>query len=515
MNVKIKIRVSDLKEIFMNQRKLGIIVSYFNISLQVLINLAYVPILLHYIGKSEYGLYQLIGSFIAYFSIMDFGLSAAVVRFYTKYKILRDKIRMENILAFALRAYVMITMMLLVIGCVCYTFLPILFSKSMTIVEISSAQKLFALLLFNMVVTISTMIFRAVINAHERFLFLKCSETVQLLLQPLLIVIVLQSLPSALAVAGVQTFLNLVLIIARIYYCFAELHIKIRYHFWDGEMYREFKKLALSIFAVMLIDQIFFKTNQVILGIVSGTDAVAVYSIAALIYMNYMTLSTTISSVYLPHVTELIAKNEPISSLTDLFIRIGRLQYFLLALFSSGFIIFGRQFIHMWAGASFDEAYCITLLIIIPFTIDLIQNIGLAILQAQNRYDFRAKVYFVMGIFNLCLAIPLAIKFGGIGCAFATGLAMFIGNGVVMNWYYARITGLDIAKFWKGIWHISLPIVVVTAIGFIGNNIWNLQGKLLFTMKVAIYAFIYIMVVYRFSMNQEERRRLIEVSHKQ
>ena len=84
MNIKIIIRVLDLKEIFMNQRKLGIIVSYFNISLQVFINLAYVPILLHYIGKSEYGLYQLIGSFIAYFSIMDFGLSAAVVRFYIK-----------------------------------------------------------------------------------------------------------------------------------------------------------------------------------------------------------------------------------------------------------------------------------------------------------------------------------------------------------------------------------------------------------------------------------------------
>ena len=75
----------------MNERKIGILISYFNIILHAVIGFIYVPLLLHYIGKSEYGLYQLIGSFIAYFSIMDFGLTAAVVRFYARYKAVNDK----------------------------------------------------------------------------------------------------------------------------------------------------------------------------------------------------------------------------------------------------------------------------------------------------------------------------------------------------------------------------------------------------------------------------------------
>lgn len=495
----------------MNQRKLGILISYLNIVLHAVIGFAYVPILLHYIGKSEYGLYQLIGSFIAYFSVMDFGLTAAVVRFYTKYKALQDKVNMENILAIALRAYAVITVVLLVLGCGFYAFIPDMFAKSMTVAEIASAQKLFVLLLFNMVVTISTMIFRAVINAHERFLFLKGLETVQLVLQPLLVVLVLQSLPSALAVAGVQTVLNVVLIIARIYYCFAKLHIKIHYHYWDKEMFAGFKKLALSVFAVTIIDQVFFKTNQVILGVVSGTAAVAVYSVASLIYMNYMALSVAISGVYLPHVTELIAKNEPVSKLTDLFIRIGRLQYFLLALVSSGFIIFGRQFIQMWAGESFDEAYYITLLIILPFTIDLIQNIGLSILQAQNKYDFRAKVYFVMGIFNLCLAIPLAIKYGGVGCAFATGLAMFLGNGVIMNWYYLKITRLDIFRFWQEIGRITLPVVALTILGLYANSLLHAKGKVIFAVSILLYTLLYLATMYKFAMNEEEKGKVWKV----
>ncbi|MDY5044638.1 oligosaccharide flippase family protein [Phascolarctobacterium sp.] len=496
----------------MNERRIGILISYLNIVLHAVIGFAYVPILLHYIGKSEYGLYQLIGSFIAYFSIMDFGLTAAVVRFYAKYKALQDQIKMENILAIAMRAYGTITAFMLAAGVGFYFYLPSIFAKSMTVAEIESAKQLFILLLFNIVVTISTMIFRAVINAHEKFLFLKGLETIQLVLQPLLVVLVLQKLPSAMAVAMVQTVLNVALIGARIYYCFHKLHIKIRYHYWDAELFDDFKKLALSVFVVTLIDQVFFKTNQVILGIVSGTVAVAVYSIASLIYMNYMALSTAISGVYLPHITKLIAQQTPVSKLSDLFIRIGRLQFFLLALVASGFVIFGKQFIKMWAGESFIDAYFITLLIIIPFTIDLIQNIGLAIMQAQNKYDFRAKVYCAMGILNLVLAIPLAIKYGGIGCSFATGLAMFLGNGLIMNWYYVKVTGLDITRFWREIGKICAVVVVIT---ILGNSIYNMlkisESKLLFGLSILVYSSIYLIVLYVTVMNQDEKDKITSI----
>lgn len=496
----------------MNERKIGIIISYLNILIQAVIGFAYVPILLHYIGKSEYGLYQLIGSFIAYFSIMDFGLTAAVVRFYSKYKALHDQLRMENILAIAMRAYGVITALIFMAGVGLYFYLPNMFENSMSIVEIESAKQLLILLLFNIVVTISTMIFRAIINAHEKFLFMKGLETVQLVLQPVLVVVILQKMPSAMAVALVQTILNIALIGIRIYYCFKKLHVRIRYHYWDNDMFGDFKKLALSVFAVSLIDQVFFKTNQVILGIVSGTVAVAVYSVASLIYMNYMALSTAISGVYLPHITEMIAQQVSVSKLSDLFIRIGRLQFFLLALVASGFVIFGKQFIKMWAGESFIDAYFITLLIIIPFTIDLIQNIGLSIMQAQNRYDFRAKVYCAMGILNLVLAIPLALKYGGIGCAFATGLAMFLGNGLIMNWYYVKVTGLDITRFWREIGKICAVVVVIS---ILGNSIYNMfiisESKLIFGLGILVYSSIYLIVLYITVMNQDEKDKITSI----
>lgn len=495
----------------MSERKLGIALSYLNLLLHTAIFFLYVPILLHYIGKSEYGLYQLIGSLIAYFGIMDFGLTNAIVRFYARYRALQDQIHMENLLAVSLRLYGVVAGVMLAVGGCCYLFLDEIFGKSMTGQELLSAKQLFLLLLFNVTVTLTTMLFRAVINAEEKFLFLKGTELLQLVLQPVLVVLILQEYPHAFSVALVQTILNCILILARVYYCFVHLHISIRFHGWDWDLLRDFRKLALSIFAVGLIDQVFFRTNQVILGIIDGTGAVAVYSVAALIYMNYMSLSTAISGVYLPHVTAMIAHRAPLAEISALFVQIGRAQYFLLLLVLTGFIIFGRQFIQLWAGKDFLPAYCMTLLIIVPFTVDLIQNVGLAILQALNQYDFRAKVYLGMGIVNLILAIPLGMHWGGTGCAFATGLCMFLGNGLIMNWYYSRIVGLDIAGFWKQIGKITFVGLLCLAIGFILNSWLVSDSLLLLGGKMLVYVLVYAGCMWKLVMNADEKGLVYKV----
>lgn len=498
----------------MNQRKIGIGLSYLNIVLHAVLGFLYVPILLHYIGKNEYGLYQLIGSLIAYFSIMDFGLTAAVTRFYTKYKALKDKIGMENILAISLYGYAGVTVLCLVVGCICYFNLDYIFGASMSAEELTEASQMFLLLLFNIAVSLSTMIFRAVINAHEKFLFLKGLETIQLIIQPVLVVLILQKYPTAMAVAMAQTFLNVILILARMYYCFGKLNITIKFHYWNHDLFDDFRRLALSIFAVSLIDQVFWKTNQIILGIVQGTGAVAVYSIASLIYMNYMALSTAISGVYLPHITELVVQRKPVQELSALFIQIGRWQYYLLALVATGFIVFGKQFIQIWAGNGFSDAYIITLLIILPFTIDLIQNIGLAILQAMNCYDFRAKIYFLTGVLNLIMAIPLGIRYGGIGCAVATGISMLIGNGLIMNVFYARYINLDIKDFWWQIGRITVVVLICVTMGYSLNLLLPFNGRLGFVMKILLYTILYTVLIYRFALNIEEKVKVGKIIKK-
>ncbi len=198
--------------------------------------------------------------------------------------------------------------------------------------------------------------------------------------------------------------------------------------------------------------------------------------------------------------------------MSELFIQIGRWQYYLLALVATGFIIFGKKFIELWAGSGFDDSYIITILIILPFTIDLIQNIGLAILQAMNQYDFRARVYFLTGIVNLVLAIPLGIKYGGIGCAVATGFSMLMGNGFIMNWYYAKEIKLAIPSFWHQIGRISLVVIGCLIPGYLINSyVYPDGGIIIFGLKIISYTIVYALAIYLLAMNSLERDKIKQI----
>jgi len=498
----------------MNERKTGAFLSYINIGIQTILGFVYVPLLLHYMGQHEYGLYQLMGSLIAYFGVMDFGLSTVVVRFYSKYKALHDTVFNENFLGFIQRLYIYISIAVVIIGCALYFSLDFLFSHSLSVNELVSAKYIYIFLLFNIIITLLGMMYRSVITANEKFLFLKGLETLQLVIQPFVVIAVMQISPTALAMVIVMTVINCVLTVFRTYYCYHQLHLFINYHFFDWNLFRQIKPLAISTFIVTIVDQLFWKTNQVVLGVISGTAIVAVYSIASLFYMSYMALAGAISGVFLPKITHMVVQKIPIAQLSNLFIKIGRLQYLLLALILSGFIIFGKEFIRLWAGNNFLDAYWITLIIMVPFTVDLIQNIGLSIMQAQNTYGFRAKIYSMVGILNLVLAIPLAVKYGGIGCAAATGVSMFIGNGLIMNWYYSSVTKLDIKEFWRQIGYITCSMLICLVIGYTLNSIL-LQGRLYFLIvKIVIYTVVYSIIMWVTVMNSYEKGLVIQMLRK-
>lgn len=89
----------------MNQRKIGVLLSYLTMGINGLIGLLYVPMLLAFLSQQQYGLYQLVGSMIAYIAIMDFGLSNTTIRYYSRFLAQQDREKQENLLATMLRIY--------------------------------------------------------------------------------------------------------------------------------------------------------------------------------------------------------------------------------------------------------------------------------------------------------------------------------------------------------------------------------------------------------------------------
>ena len=260
------------------------------------------------------------------------------------------------------------------------------------------------------------------------------------------------------------------------------------------------------------MDKIYWSTGQFVLGAVSGAIAVAVFGVAIQLEAMYMTFSTAIVGVLLPKVTSMVVQNNNDKAISDLFVKTGRIQYIIMAFILSGFILFGKPFINLWAGNGYEESYIIALLFFIPLTIPLIQNLGITILQARNQMKFRSVLYVIIAVIALILEIILGRLYGGIGCAVAIAGALILGHIIVMNIYYWKVQHLDILRFWKEIIKMSVTPVLICFIAFILINKLSIDFSSVKNLALGMIAFsaVYIPLFWKFSMNKYERQLLLK-----
>lgn len=489
-----------------NQLKLGAILSYVSLALTSVISLIYTPIMLNQLGQSEYGLYTLSNSVIGYLGILDFGLSNAVVRYTTKYKTLKDKENEENLYGMFIIIYSILAVIIVIAGSIIILNLDTLFSKSLTLIELNKMKIIMGILIFNLAISFPFGVFNGIILAYEHFVFPKLIAIIRAILNPLIMLPLLFMGYRSIAMTIATTILNIMFIIINIYYCFKILKIKVKFNIFRFDILKEISSYSFFIFLNIIIDKIYWSTDQLILGAVSGTVAVAIYSIGSTFISYYMSFSTAISSVFLPRVTQMVTKKVSSEEISELFIRTGRVQYIVMSYILSSFILFGKSFISIWAGNGYRESFYIALIVMCALTIPLIQNIGITILQAKNLHRFRSKIYIVIALLNLIVSIPLAKLFGGIGAAACTATAMILGNGIIINLYYYRKIKINIPKFWGEIATMTIPVVISMFCGFLINKLISINGYMGLAIKGTIFSIIFVFIMFKYGVNEYEEQ---------
>lgn len=494
----------------MHERSIGLILSYINIILQIIVNLVCIPVLLHYIGKEQYGLYQLIAAVVAYIAIMDLGFSNAITRFYTMYFHQKNIEKAENTLAMASFVYAAIAILISFIGILIYCFFNEIF-LSLTLEEMREAKIVYWILFFNVLLTVSTSMFTAVINTHEKFIFLKIINLIQTLLPSIIVIFFIKFYPNIYFLVLLQLIITSICIIIKIYYCFKIIKIKIKYYYWDSLLFNNILKLSISVFIVMVSDQIFWRSNQIILGVNIDTTAVTIYSLAMSICMNYMVLGSVIPGIFNVKLIKLFAEESGFSKMSDEFVKLGRYQILFLGIFVSGFFLFGNEFIMLWLGNGFEQVYLITCVLMIPLTIDFIQSAGQTILQVKNLYWIKAKIFIILGIINIFCIIFVSQNYNIVFCGIVSAVLLMIGNIIGLNLYYIYKVGLPVKKFWITICGLSrcfLPIILLGIALNITMDFFITSEMLKFITKITIYSTVYIVTMYTYVLTDNEKLKI-------
>ena len=488
-----------------SQRKLGAILSYVSIIASTLVQLLYTPFLVGKLGQSEYGLYSLVSSMIGYLTVLDLGFGNAIVVHTAKFRAIGE-VKKEQILHGMFKiVYIIIGIVAAIIGVIVALNSENIFSSTMTTEETQKIRIMLIILAFNLFMTFSFSIYSSIITANEQFVFQKILAIINTIAKPLLMIPLLFLGYKSIALCLVITVVNVAILIANYVFCKKKLKVKVKFQGFDRKLFKVIIGYSFWIFLTQIVDQINWGADQFILGVVSGAIAVSIYSAAAILNTMFISLATAISSVMLPKMSKMVATGASKKELSDEFIKVGRVQFIVVFLVASGIVLVGQEFIKVWLGNGFDEAYTVVLFLILPAMLSLIQNTGLSIIQAMNKFKFRALATFGMSIINIVISIFLAKKFGATGAAFGTGLSIMIVNVVVMSIYYKKVIKLDIIRFWKNIVVMFLKFLIPVGIILVIMAITRLEGRAALLTYGFIYVIIYAIATYLIVMNKYEK----------
>ena len=491
-----------------NQLKAGAVISYINLLVGNIIPFIYTPIMLRLLGQAEYGLYGIAQSIMGYIALLNFGIGGTIVRYLSKYRAEGNKEQEARVAGLFIKIYSVVCVLILIAGFAFVANIEV-YSRSLSLQEVETLRTLVILMTLNTAIFLPFSVFSSVVISYERYIFSKLVAVLSTTAAPILNILLLYLGYGSVGLVIVSTVLNIITYGLYTYYSLYRVKLRPSFKKAEAGLLTEILKFSFFVFLASIVDTLYWTTDKLIIGWAMGTTAVAVYNIGAT-FNTYVTgLSSAISGLLIPRLTQMVVKDASKEEFTNIFIKVGRLQFIIVSFIISAFVAFGRQFITLWAGPEYGYSYYVALLTMIPVTVPLIQNTGINILYALNKHQFRSIIYACIAVVNVVLTFWWVEKYGIIGAAMATCLAYIVGNILIINWYYYKKIGIDIPLFWKNILRMCPIMFVMGIIAWFALDALIINNWLIFFATAAIYTAIYFALSYYFMMNQYERNIII------
>lgn len=492
----------------MQTRNNAILIGYATITISALSGVLLIPFYLKHLGINDFGFYQYVYAIAQYAIVLDFGISTVMVRYLTEFKAKDDRRGEEN---YAMQCLLMVLACVVLI-CAAGVVLGLHIT---TIIgdrpqrEIDIAVQLFWLILAQLIIAIFQHYFDGVIMAHEKYTVAKGVAFFKYILRLTLIPLyILCDFGVEGIVLGEITALLLCLSFSMVY-CFAKLKFRAVWHYWDRVLFRQ---TFVLVFALILQSVILYANTAVaklIVGRLIGNEAVAIFAISLTFINIFCEIPGIINSVYLPQITRNVIENSSGDQLTDAVIRPGRIQFILCGGMLGGFLLFGRQFVLMWAGEGAQDAWLLAVLPMIAIMLPVVQNVCLSILVAKDKRIFRSYMLLAGAVLNALVSYVMVSRIGIMGVAVGYALTVFIFDFLVMNVYYQRVIGLNVIRIFAGIFK-DLGSCLLIAAGLCGLLLLQLpaQGVLWFASQCLTFCLIFGTLLYGYGLNAAEKNQM-------
>jgi len=490
------------------QIKLGAMISYIAIFVNIAAMLIYTPWMKNQIGMANYGLYNLAHSFITMF-LMDFGIGASVARFVAKYRAENNLEAVNKLMGIVTKIYIAIDCVIASLFAVLYFFIDRIYD-GLTAAEVVQFKELYLVIALFSIISFPFTTLSGVFNAYEKFVHLKLCDLGQKLLSIALIVAALLMEMGVTAMVLANTVASVFFIFVKLYLIKKNTPIRPKLKAKDKQMLKEIFGFSVWVMILGVAQRLTYNIAPSILGVVSNSTEIALYSPSSAIAGYFYTFATAINGLFLPTISRKIAQKKE-DDILPLMVLVGRFQVVVLGLLWAGFISVGRDFMVLWMGEEFLPAYYCTIILAFPTIFEYSQQIANTTILAKNKVRYQAIGLLGTAALNVVISSLLSSKFGAVGVSLGICITAFL-NLIYINIVYYKVLKINIFEFYKKCYVSIIPPIAITVAASFGVSKLIPQASWFAVAAKGIVAVgVFFLCVWVFHIKKSEKKEVLEM----
>lgn len=465
------------------------------------------PILVRGLGKEGFGIWVLVASFALYLELLEFGFGKAAPKFVAEYHARGDERGVRATIATSFWILAALGSAAAAIGAVVAALFPSIFGISD---ELSSAaQILILLVLLELAISIPADTFGGVLMGLQRFYLVNATLITVTILQAIAWTIVLAAGGGLVELGIVTVALGLGGQLAR--FLLARRYVpraSVSPRLIDRTLARRFTGLSVWFFVLDMSRVVMIRLDTVVVGIVVGVPAAAVYAVGQRLTLALEQLIEPLTKSFFPHSSTLSAGEDHAGLRRSLLVGT-RVSLAIAAPIALALAFLAGPLIDLWLGASsdFGEAATVVVLLAAAVTIGALTRTGLLMLQGIGQVRVPAMIVASEAVLNLVLSVILAHEMGIDGVALGTLIAVVVANVGILYPYMCRAFGVSIGELSLTLARAHLPALVVASLVGGAFAALELTGLVVLAAAPAI-GLVYVAVFSFTGLTGEERVHL-------
>ncbi|MBA4062379.1 MAG: hypothetical protein C0501_01485 [Isosphaera sp.] len=427
----------------------------------LLVSFFLAPYLIRSLGDARYGVWCVVESVLAYFTLFDLGVAACLVRFVARFHATGERDELNRLVSACLAVFVAAAGCVLVLGAALVPLVAPGLERKLG--EPGDVSAFMLLMLANLAVTLPLSVFPTILDGLQRFAAKSAVRLLFLGVRVGGIVYVTETRPGLWSLAVVFTVTNLLEHAAMAALAFRFLPgLRVSRRLVDRDTLRRVRGYSADAFLAMLAGRVTVQTGAIVAGGFLAVAAAAHYAVALRLVEMAKNLLRSATTTLTPAVSEREAGGD-LDGVRRVLLDGTRWVLYLVLPIHLGLLFLGRPFLDRWVGAGYaDLCFPATAVLSATLTVGVAQSVASRILYGMGRLRLFARLALVEAGLNLGLSLVLVGPFGLEGVAVAVAVPNVLFCLFVIG-YACRVLDLGAVRYLAASWLKPLAAACVPA----------------------------------------------------